>query len=304
MNSVLLVGVVQTTLNHEAAWVDREGSCWRDSVRMSDEEEERAKREIRHHLAFLRTTEPRPDIVLLPELSIPIGFEGRLKRAAESLESIVIGGLDYVIETSASEPTVSNQAIIIVPRRLKGRRVSRRTEMRRVGKTYAAPAEREKLDRVDGGVAFKPYPMVWIFESPDLGCFGVAVCYDFVDLDRLVLYRGRIQTLFILAYNRDTTSFDHIAEAAARTVFCNVVVCNCGFFGGSFAVAPYREPYRRTVYKHSGQRLGTSQVIELPLESLKEHQNKSGDGSFKSLPPGFTEVNVLGTTDDVLGVNG
>ena len=173
--------------------------------------------------------------------------------------------------------------------------------MRRVGKTYPAPAEREKLDRVHGGpVTFKPSPVVWIFESPRLGNFGVAVCYDFVDLNRLVLYRRKIQTLFILAYNRDITSFDHVAEAAARTVFCNVVVCNCGFFGGSLAVAPFREPYRRIVYKHSGQRLATSQLIELPLAPLKEHQDTGRDDSFKSLPPGFAEVASLSSDTDSL----
>ena len=301
MNTVLRVGVVQTTLNHEAAWPGTGTGLWPAGVRMSTVEEERAKREIRHHLAFLRTTAPRPDIVVLPELSVPIGFERHLKRAAESLEAIVIGGLDYIVESPTSEPAVSNQATIIVPRRLNGRRISRRTAVRRVGKTYPAPAEKEKLNRVHGGaVSFRPNPVVWIFESPQLGNFGVAVCYDFVDLNRLVLYRRRIQTLFILAYNRDTTSFDHIAEAAARTVFCNVVVCNCGFFGGSLAVAPLREPYRRIVYKHSGQGLATSQVIELPLASLQTHQETGSVDFFKSLPPGFAEVVRLSSDTESL----
>lgn len=115
MNSTLRVGVIQTTVDHKAAWLDTRAGLWHEGVRMSATEEERAKREIRHHLAFLRTTTPRPDIVLLPELSIPAGFEGHLKRAAESLEAIVIGGLDYIIDASASTPTVSNQATIIVP---------------------------------------------------------------------------------------------------------------------------------------------------------------------------------------------
>ena len=294
MNDVLRVGIIQTTLNYKAAWVSASSGPWHESVRMSATEEERATREIRRHLAFLRTTTRRPDVVLLPELSIPIGFEERLRLAAESLEAIVIGGLDYIIDGAADGPTVTNEATIIVPRKLTGRRISHRTETRRVGKTYPAPSEQKKLDQVHGGpVAFRPNPVVWIFESPDLGSFGVAVCYDFLDLNRLVLYRGRIQTLFILAYNPDTTSFHHIAEAVARTVFCNVVVCNCGFFGGSLAVAPFREQYRRTVYSHSGQGLAASQVIELPLAELKAHQVTGADAAFKSRPPGFVSVVAL-----------
>ena len=113
---------------------------------------------------------------------------------------------------------------------------------------------------------------------------------------------SKIQTLFVLAYNRDTTSFDHVAEAIARMVFCNVVVCNCGVFGGSLAVSPFREPSKRTVYKHSGQKLPNAQLIELPLAMLKARQRNSAEdeGEFKSLPPGFLDLVDLTTKTETL----
>lgn len=303
VNKSLFVGVVQTSLDHEAAWIDDGSGIWQNSVHISPLEELRAKREIRQHLATLRGLDRCPDIVLLPELAVPIGFEHQLKRAAEQLESIIIAGLDYCVETTASVPTVSNAAIIIVPRKLHGKMIARRTETRRVGKTYPAPAEKKKLQNISGTrVEFMPNPTIWIFESPELGNFAVAICYDFMDLDRIVLYRNKIQTLFILAYNRDTTSFDHLAEAIARMVFCNVVICNCGFFGGSLAVTPYRQPFRRTVYKHTGQKLPNAQLIELPLAALKDQQsNTTGKKSeFKSLPPGFLDLIDLTTKTKIL----
>jgi hypothetical protein len=289
-NETLSVGVIQTSLDAKSAWVDDGSVNWEDAVRMSLLEERRAKKEIRHFLASLRGLDRQPDIVLLPELSIPIGYETNLKRAAETMESILIAGIDYRIERSASVPTVSNEAVVIVPRKLNGKQIARRTELRRVGKTYPAPQEEKKLNGI--GVMFQPRPTVWLFESELLGKFAVAVCYDFVDLDRIVLYRKKIQTLFVLAYNRDTTSFDHIAEAISRMVFCNVVVCNCGHFGGSLAVSPFRKPYKRTVYRHSGRMLPNAQLIELPLASLIEHQGKDDttEGDFKSLPPGFSDL--------------
>jgi len=290
MNNSLFVGIIQTSLDYKAAWSNNQSGKWQQSVRMSSIEELRAEREIRHYLASFTNMNRHPDIVLLPELAVPIGYAYRLQRSAEKLEAIVIAGLDYRIESSADTPTVSNEALIIVPRRLKGKMIARRTEVRRVGKTYPSPQEKTKLQSISSGVKFMPHPTIWIFESPDLGNFAVAVCYDFMDLDRIVLYRKKIQTLFILAYNRDTTSFDHISEAIARMVFCNVIVCNCGYYGGSHAVSPFREPFKRTVYRHSGQNLPTSQLIELPLSSLKEYQS-NGDGTkyeFKSLPPGFS----------------
>ena len=286
MNDTLKVGVIQTSLHDEAAWVDDKSGNWQQCVRMSSLEERRAKKEIRHYLASLRGLDRQPDIVLLPELAVPIGFERKLQKAAEKLELIVIAGLDYQIECGDPHPAVSNEAVVIVPRRLGGRQIARRTDVRRVGKTYAAPGEEKKLLGITGApVAFVPHPTVWVFESPDLGKFAVAVCYDFMDLDRIVMYRNKIQSLFILAYNRDTTSFDHLSEALARMVFCNVVVCNCGQFGGSLAVSPFREPHRRVVYRHSGQKLPNAQLVELPLAKLLEQQRGNSSNEFKSLPP-------------------
>ena len=294
VNNALNVGVIQTSLHDEAAWVDDKSGNWQQCVRMSLLEERRAKKEIRHYLAALRGLDRQPDIVLLPELAVPIGFEHKLKRAAEKLESIVIAGLDYRIESSRQHPAVSNAAVVIVPRRLRGKQIALSTEIRRVGKTYPAPAEKEKLLGITGSsVEFVENPTVWVFESADLGNFSVTVCYDFMDLDRLVMYRKKIQTLFILAYNRDTASFDHLAEALSRMLFCNVVVCNCGKFGGSLAVSPFREPYKRTVYKHSGQKLPNAQLIELPLANLLAHQSGNKSKDFKSLPPGFSDIATL-----------
>jgi hypothetical protein len=282
LKETLNVGIVQTSLDYEAAW--KSGTTWKDTVRMSYLEERRAKKEIRHYLASLHALEKKPDIVLLPELSVPLGYENKLMRSAEAMESIIIAGLDYKIEGKTT-PAVSNEVIVIVPKRIRGKKIARRTEIRRVGKTYAAPEEKNKLDAL--GVNFKSHPTVWLFESPDFGTFGVAVCYDFMDLDRIVLYRNQVQTLFVLAYNKDITSFDHIAQSISRTVFCNVIICNCGYYGGSLAVSPYRDSYKRTVYQHSGAKLTNAQIVELPLQNLHTHQGGTRSHDFKNLPPGF-----------------
>ncbi|MCG8004356.1 MAG: hypothetical protein JAY88_12970 [Candidatus Thiodiazotropha lotti] len=298
-NETLTVGVIQTSLDANAAWqsLDDVGGDWTKCVQMSELEERRAKKEIRHFLASFKGVENHADIVLLPELSVPIGYERRLSSIAEEMQTIIIAGLDYQIEKEVLEPTVSNEAVIIVPRKLNGEKILRQTETRRIGKTYPAPAEKLKLYNIgkdskifsERPVNFRPHPTIWLFDSGMLGKFAVAVCYDFLDLDRIALYRNKIQTLFILAYNRDTNSFDHVAESISRTVFCNVVVCNCGHFGGSIAICPFREPYKRTVYHHSGQELTNAQLIQLPLKSLIDHQ-LSGNNTkeYKSLPPGFT----------------
>ena len=288
-NKTLDIGVIQTSLDATAAWVNKGSANWQSSVQISRIEEIRAMKEIRYLLSSFSGLEHQPDIVLLPELSVPLGYEKSLIQTAEAMQSIIIAGLDYQIDQSQSSPTVSNEALVIVPRKIKGNHIAKRTGIRRVGKTYPAPKEEDNLAEI--GVKFQSQPTVWLFESKSLGNFAIAVCYDFVDLDRVVLYRDRIQTLFVLSYNRDINSFDHIAEAIARMVFCNVVVCNCGHFGGSFAVSPFRKPYKRIIYRHTGSNLTNAQLIQLPLLSLIQHQKKDSATKklFKSLPPGFSD---------------
>ena len=301
INKTLTVGVIQTSLDASAAWqsIKDVGGDWKKCVQMSSLEERRAKKEIRHFLSSLKGMEQLPDIVVLPELSVPIGFKNHLRSIAEKMETIIIAGLDYQIISKEPEPKVSNEAVIVVPRKLKCKQIARQTELRLIGKTYASSAEKRKFDEIN--VMFQPRPTVWLFESKTLGNFAVAICYDFLDLDRIVLYRNKIQTLFILSHNKDTNSFDHVAEAITRMVFCNVVVCNCGHFGGSLAISPFREPYTRTIYRHSGQKLPNAQLIELPLRSLVQHQQSGTDiNTYKSLPPGFNKKPPLNINTEKL----
>lgn len=296
LNEHLNIAVIQTSLDFQVAWSDDYSGKWESIVQMSEHEERQAKKEIRYFLSSLRGTssQRRPDFILFPELSIPRGFERHLKKSAEKLESIVIAGSDYRIETGVGDATVVNEALVIVPRKIRGMKIGTRTQVRRVGKTYPAFGEKRRLDSIGPcGVKFKPDPLVWLFECGNLGNFAIAICYDFMDLDRIVMYRNRIQTLFVIAYNRDTSTFDHVAEALSRMVFCNVVICNCGKFGGSHVICPLRDPYKRTIYRKFGQELTSTQIVKLPLQKLVKHQSGEFSEEFKGLPPGYDKFNEL-----------
>lgn len=279
---VLRVGLIQTSLDYEAAW--------KDKPLMEKVEEENAIFELQRFFALFKQEDPSPDIILIPELAVPRGFVGNIKKAARELKSVIIAGLDYKDVSNPHGKMVGNEAAVVVPHQWRGKRIGSRSVVQYVGKTYAAPAERKSLEATK--YKFASDPSVWLFESSDIGNFAVAICYDFMDLQRVVMYRGKIQHLFVLAYNKDITSFDHTAEALSRMIFCNVVVCNCGYFGGSLAVSPYYRPEKRTIYRHSGAMLPNAQVITLPVRQLAEHQSgqvatSSGKPVFKSLPPGF-----------------
>jgi predicted amidohydrolase len=275
----LRVGIIQTTVDADAAWSA--------DVNMSSIEEERVVSEMQQHLASLALEVPKPDIILLPEVTVPLGFTGRLRRIASQMNCIIIAGLDFDPVSGSSPLAAQNRAAVIIPNRW-GRDHSSRTTIRYVGKTYPSYEEEKNLN--SHGYQFRRIPEIWVFEAGKFGRFGVVVCFDLLDLERVAMYRLHIQHLFVLAYNKDITTFDHAAEALARMVYCNIVICNTGTYGGSIAVSPYKQPERRLIYRHSGSKLSTSQTIHLPVKALYEAQTdtwpKGKEREFKALPPG------------------
>jgi predicted amidohydrolase len=273
----LRVAVIQTTLDYREAWAK--------SLQMALVEEDRAIREIQQHMAaLLHDDQRKPDIVILPEVSVPLGFLWRLRKMSAQMNAIVIAGMDYERVPKKSK-RVANRAAVIIPNGWGRLKKSSGTTLRYVGKTYPAKIEKKALK--DFKCTFRPYPEVWVFDAGKFGKFAVAICYDFLDLERVTMYRLKVQHLFVLSYNRDISSFDHAAEALSRMVYCNVVVCNTGFYGGSTAVSPYYEPNRRLIYRHCGNGLSTSQIIKLPVQELVwAQQDKATPKLFKGLPPG------------------
>lgn len=275
----LNVGLIQTTTDATSAWPEAVGPP------MNSLEQARAWEEIRWCLRCFRNSDPKPQIILIPELAVPRGRIDDLRRAAMSTGTVVIAGVDYNLDYQ--NQAVRNEAVVIIPDRWhKSERSWKATSMV-VGKTYPARKEEAALQK-GGGWRFEKEPHMWVFEAGEAGRFGVAICYDFLDLQRALMYRQQIQHLFVVSYNRDVESFLHMSESLARTIYCNVVVSNTGFYGGSLVVTPYIEPWRRTVYRHNGNQMLTHQVVQLPVASLIDAQEVRGPNeTFKSLPPGW-----------------
>lgn len=285
LSEYLHVGLVQTNLDAKSAW--------RVSPRMEEIEQEKAWEEIRWAFRSFSAADPKPDVILLPELSIPRGRIAGLRKMAGSLGSIVIAGADYRLDRDQKQ--AFNEALVIIP----GRRSANRHYQPpiTVGKTYPAPLEKSNLAKI--GWNFQGHPTQWLFRAHNFGDFGVSICYDLMDLDRALLYQGKIHHLFVLAYNKDVESFRYHAESLSRTLFCNVVICNTGYYGGSLAVSPFYEPWQRTVYRHDGNKMLVTQVVKLPVMALDGAQSdivEKADPSdpcsnrlFKNLPPGWRD---------------
>lgn len=290
--SFLKLGIIQTTVHAASAWAG--------SVQMAAVEERAVIVQIQQQLAAL--AQESPQIVLLPELTVPIGFLPNLRAIAAQMNAVIIAGMDFEI-ISKNPKKVRNRAAVVIPSAWGTGKVSSKATVRYVGKTYAAYRETELLKK--HGCDFQSVPEVWVFDADKYGKFAVAVCYDFLDLERVAMYRSGIQHLFIIAYNPDIPTFDHAAEALSRMIFCNVVVCNTGTHGGSLAVSPYQGVEKRVIYRHTGSQLATGQTVLLPVADLilaqKNNWPAGRKREFKSLPPGSDLVHQLQPHNAPLG---
>ncbi len=197
----LRVAIIQTTLDASCAWEDPK------RLQISALEEKRAVAEIGRGFSDLYQNQLAPNVVILPELSVPRGFLDELARLAESIGSLVIAGVDY--SPPGRGGSVMNQGVLIVPEYWNGRRSTFGTTARFFGKTYPAYREQQRIEQ-DGRFKFKGVPVAWIINGHEIGKIGVCICYDLLDLSRLTMYRGRIQHLFVIAYNQDLSSFQHV----------------------------------------------------------------------------------------------
>jgi hypothetical protein len=272
----LKVGLISTTLSVDIAYGAGLPIC--------KVQQDKAVHELREGFRQLSRCVEKPHIIIGPELSVPRGFSKELKMHACKLGAICIFGFDYNIQ---SDKMVKNEIIIYIPDGWPGNIYKKKTYQYSVFKSNCSPKEMDALK--NHGYTVVTDSRLWILETGCYGNIGIANCYDFLDVEMHLLYRAKIQHLFVLSYNKDIQSFYHTAESLCRTLFCNVVICNTGFYGGSLSVSPYRNTFKRTIYRNEGNKLFSTQLIKLPVKSLMEHQEGKLNPEFKYLPPGFSK---------------
>jgi len=273
------IGFIQTVVEGNVAW----GTKRPFNLNMSVESEEKVWAEIKKGFRDILNSNIRPQVIVIPELSIPRGHEYNLKRLCASSGAIVIAGLDFVWNGS----DVSNKAVVEVPRNWPNDGHSKGTSSFQFGKTFYSQEEEYMFKKEN----LKSEAAMYILDAAEYGKMGVAICSDFFDIERFVVYKGRIHHLIIISHNKDTESYYFLAEAISRLVYCNVVICNSGEYGDSIGFSPFRENHNRIVYRHKGKSLFSTQVISLPVKLLDYEQNAGVENKyFKSRPPGYIKT--------------
>jgi hypothetical protein len=210
----LRIGIIQTTLDKDIAWMhngDLQSQINTDSESMVLEEIRRGFKD------FYAQGTAAPRIVLIPEYSIPHSGIKRVERFAKAIDAVVIGGCDLFSDGGYA----CNKGVVFIPNLWPRAEPAYFCTQKYFGKRFFAKTEIDWFREL----RLKPVndDVTYIINAGSYGNIGIAICADFYDIDRFVVYKGHIQHLIIIAYNKDNKSFGFLAEAISRLLFCNVV---------------------------------------------------------------------------------
>ena len=232
------------------------------------------------------------DFLVFPELFIPNEYvDKHIMNECESSKMVIIGGLEWVYKGPINgKKMIENQAFVAIPSTLNKnvQTLNERATIIKIPKLFPAPAEKDFLNKA--GYQFVHGNRIYLFKSEKLGNWAVLICVDYLNLPVQRLLQTRIQTLFIVAYNKDIDYFHSLSDSLHRILYCNVIVCNMGNYGGSHAFVPYRDRHKRNVYKNIGNHVNAAVTIELPLKLIADAQKAPSDQVSKELvsrPPDY-----------------
>jgi predicted amidohydrolase len=214
-------------------------------------------------LYFIDEACKESDLLILPELSLPRKYMRVIKRKLHSLDKdlMIISGISF---EKLNSKTMLNQGVLL----------DRHNEII-FNKLQPSPTiEAKELKTY--GMRLKPTNKINIYEHKKFGRFAVLICYDFLSLPIQDLLYKKIDTLFILAFNSDVSGFEFTAEAFVRMSLINVVMVNCGNYGGSLAISPLRDVHKRVRMIIKGNDVNSINTIKIPVNALYQYkQNRN-----------------------------
>lgn len=256
-----------------------------------------------------------PDLILLPEISIPQAEVGTVRDLVRRTRRGCFGGLYWrQLKPVYGNPQVAgtlkkwfvNEAEIALPVH-DGDRGPTGVRWYRVRKAVSAHVEsalaRELTESQGGEWRILDGRKWYRFIHPQWGDFTAAICSDLLDPAPWRSLRGEVLHLFLAAFNKDVDLYESLTWIRAYENYVNVVAANHGTYGGSCLWTPKRR-HSREVARLRGQDLFLIADVQIPVQDLLQQQ-RTGESTaieaaranwhkdatrapvFKSPPPGF-----------------
>jgi len=229
------------------------------------------------------------DYLVLPELAIPRDWAYMASKKLATKNISFITGVEY---QHAHKKTVYNSVYIFL---LADDIGFNYVTLIRQDKEKAAFDEGVELQNIAGlsleaDVSFEKKHII-----DHAGfMFGVLICNELTDISLREYFRGKIDALFVVEWNKDLKSFNALVESAALDTHAYIIQANNRKYGDSRIRAPFKDDYRRDIVQIRGGIHDYLVVGTINIESLRNFQNHSisPKKDFKPVPTGFCMSDV------------
>lgn len=234
----------------------------------------------------------KADVLVLPEVSIPVSWLPFMIAHARRHQLGIIFGLEHWVTNNGE---AYNLLIEALPFKINSKYKSCLMTARL--KNHYAPAESELIDTYrlfPANQHRKPndyyHKVKWRGVS-----FASYNCFELSDITHRTLFKSELDILFACVWNKDTNYYQHILESSVRDIHCYVVQSNTAQYGGSCVLRPSKTVDKTMLYVKGGTN-SCVLTVDLDIAALRDFQYKSKpdkSDKFKHLPPGFDHEKVM-----------
>jgi len=224
------------------------------------------------------------DYLVFHELSLPRNMYVHIAKKLSFVGVNLIAGLEYKI----SGLTVDNQLVYIL-----------NSDDNRSGsialyqsKLFGAIHESKEIYNKNGLSIVPKFEKKLVVKHNGF-IFSGLICNDLLDINNRSVLRGNIDLLFVVAWNPDLETYQHLINSACLDLHCFVSICNNKQYGDTRIRAPYKDSWRRDLQKIHGGTLDSFIISEINFKELRDYQTNqiSPDRPFKPFPTGFQVSN-------------
>lgn len=277
MNEKLRIGIVnsKTLLNHSI-------SSMKDKPILNY----RRFDEI-NHILNESLSRQKSDIIIFPEISIPYQWLPHLTSFSKKNNVAIICGLEHICN---DKKEVLNYVATILP--FKYLNYSNAFVDFRLKKDYS-PGE---IKEIEGRVGFKvPYikmknEKLRLYQWNN-NWFSVFNCFELADIRKRAIFRGKVDFVITVEYNRDINYFSNITDSIARDIHAYIIQVNTSEFGDSRITQP-SDTITKDILKIKGGDNVSLITGSINIKELREFQKlnytlQEGNKNFKFTPPNF-----------------
>ncbi|RZK11447.1 MAG: hypothetical protein EOO46_06690 [Flavobacterium sp.] len=124
--------------------------------------------------------------------------------------------------------------------------------------------------------------------------FSVYNCFELADIRKRAIFRGRVDFVVTVEYNRDINYFSNITDSISRDIHAYIIQVNTSEYGDSRITQP-SDTTTKDILKIKGGNNVSLITSSIDIRSLREFQKlkhplQEGNKNFKYTPPNFDMI--------------